>query len=629
MVDPHKSFESLQGSFPGVEIDLSGAGDFLDKIDTKIRRVKELMRSVISGFPYRLPKERVRDLVTYAVGRSNLRSTDMLMSSECPRVRFTGQIPEYSSELGLAFGDYIEAYNPKAHAMSNDVFVPRTEPCIALYPVMNTNGSWVMYNLNTKAYVRRSQWCKCATSDHIINVMNQLAGEAGVRAADIAVEQAEEEMDITESVALNRPTTMVVVEAEVEQTDDPELPELEDQMGDESNDEAEDDESETGDYLGDGGEKALEELYQILEGESDTTEDSEQIEQPPLRRSERTNAGVKKQDEAYYWNLMNLSVNAALDSFGKVTSDACKDELMQLFIDKMALTPVKWESLSGDQRSKVVRLHMFLREKYEDGRFKKMKARLVADGRMQDRTVYHDFSSLTAKTKSVMTCLKLAAVHNWDMLKLDISGAFLCADMTESEEVYMLLDQQLSEMCGEWVPGVKEFVRMDGKLVVKVSKAMYGLIQSAKLWYKELSGYLSSKGFKVCKSNECIMVKRIQSGSYLVVILYVDDILVLSGVRDDRNWMKSILEDRYKKVTSEEGDHLPYLGMTIVKSNLGYEICMKAYIDEIIKMYGRNNLREYTVPVTGNLFKIDEKAEAAADKNKFHSIVAKLLYLGK
>ena len=158
---------------------------------------------------------------------------------------------------------------------------------------------------------------------------------------------------------------------------------------------------------------------------------------------------------------------------------------------------------------------------------------------------------------------------------------------------------------------------MDGKLVVKVSKAMYGLIQSAKLWYKELSGYFSSKGFKACKSDECIMVKRMQSGSYLVVILYVVDILVLSGVRDDMYWMKSILEDRYKKVTSKEGDRLPYLGMAIVKSNLGYEICMKAYIDEIIKMYGRNNLREYTVPATGNFLKSMRKLKRLRIKTSF------------
>jgi hypothetical protein len=98
-VDPHKSFQALQGSFPGVEIDPSGAGEHLDRIDTKIRRVKELMRSVVSGLPFRVPRERVKDLVTYAVGHLNLRSTEMLMSPECPRVRFTGQRPEYSTEL--------------------------------------------------------------------------------------------------------------------------------------------------------------------------------------------------------------------------------------------------------------------------------------------------------------------------------------------------------------------------------------------------------------------------------------------------------------------------------------------------------------------------------------------------
>ena len=58
---------------------------------------------------------------------------------------------------------------------------------------------------------------------------------------------------------------------------------------------------------------------------------------------------------------------------------------------------------------------------------------------MQDCTVYSDHSSPTAKTKSVMTCLKLAARHNWDLLKLDVGGAFLCANMDESEEVFMVL----------------------------------------------------------------------------------------------------------------------------------------------------------------------------------------------
>jgi hypothetical protein len=193
-VDPYKSFEGLQGVFPGVAIDLSGAGDHLDKVYTKIRWLKETMRSIVSALPYKLAKERVKDLVTYAVGRMNLHSTDMLVSTECPRVRFTGKTPDYASELGLAFGDYVEAYNPNAHAKSNDIFTPKTEPCITLYPVMNTNGSWVMLNLNTKAYVRRLQWRKCNTPLSVINRLNEMAGITGVVEADrIGGDDMEEE----------------------------------------------------------------------------------------------------------------------------------------------------------------------------------------------------------------------------------------------------------------------------------------------------------------------------------------------------------------------------------------------------------------------------------------------------
>jgi hypothetical protein len=48
-VDPHKPLQSVQGSFPGTDIDVSGAGDHLNMVDTKIRCLKEMMRAVIAA----------------------------------------------------------------------------------------------------------------------------------------------------------------------------------------------------------------------------------------------------------------------------------------------------------------------------------------------------------------------------------------------------------------------------------------------------------------------------------------------------------------------------------------------------------------------------------------------------
>jgi hypothetical protein len=258
----------------------------------------------------------------------------------------------------------------------------------------------------------------------------------------------------------------------------------------------------------------------------------------------------------------------------------------------------------------------------------KMKGRIVANGRMQDRTIYTNYSSPTATTRSVMTCLKLAAAMEWDLLKVDVGGGFLCAPIDENEEIYMLLDESLASMAADWILEVAEFVREDGKLAVRVEKAIYGLIQSARLWYDELTRHLLANGFTKCPSDECVLVKHEGGQGAIIVLLYVDDILIISKKRDDRLWVKDLLEKQYERVTVTESDRLPHLGTTIIKTGGGFEICMQTYIKDILQLHGKK-VRDYVTPAKSNLFKVDMSAKPIVEKAKFHSLVAKLLYLGK
>jgi len=120
-VDPQGALRALQNLFPGVEIDVAGAGDHLSKIDIRIRRIKEVMRSIVSTLPWVLPATLIKDLVHYAVSRLNTRRTTALTDNVCPRVRFTARKVNYEKEFGLCFGDYVEVYNPRV--ISNRVKV--------------------------------------------------------------------------------------------------------------------------------------------------------------------------------------------------------------------------------------------------------------------------------------------------------------------------------------------------------------------------------------------------------------------------------------------------------------------------------------------------------------------------
>jgi hypothetical protein len=126
--DPQSAFRALTMQFSGVVIDVGGAGDYDSKVDAKIRRIKELYRSVKAGLPWKLPPSLVKDQGTYAVSHINIRCTTALNVNVCPKSFFTGLRVNYKKELSLAFGDYAEVYNGVDNtARSCSV------PCIALY----------------------------------------------------------------------------------------------------------------------------------------------------------------------------------------------------------------------------------------------------------------------------------------------------------------------------------------------------------------------------------------------------------------------------------------------------------------------------------------------------------------
>jgi hypothetical protein len=193
-VDPHSSFRTMTQDFPGVEIDIGGSGDYVAKVDAKIRRIKETYRKVKHGLPWKLPKVLVRDLVGYAVSRLNIRRTQALSDNVCPRVLFTG-VPVPYKELAVAFGDYVEAYEGTTNTSG-----ARSAACIALCPAGNASGSWALWKIGTRVRVRRTNFKKLVTTELVINMMNALAEENESEAvhplvSDIITQQPAAETD--------------------------------------------------------------------------------------------------------------------------------------------------------------------------------------------------------------------------------------------------------------------------------------------------------------------------------------------------------------------------------------------------------------------------------------------------
>ena len=349
MVDPLKALEKLRGKFPGTEIDVTGANDHLPAIDIKIRRLKELCRTMIQSLDYPMPKCLIRFLVTYCVSRINTRSGSG--GNVCPRVRLTGRKISYKREFALKFGDYVEV---KADSVSNSMQA-RTMPCIALYPTTSINGAWRFLNLDSKLIISRSVYViPKFTPDNVIKVMQELGRNGVIKAedldsntgvADVDDEQPDIiELDFKEEESEERNIRTHKVDPNIIEALGTEI-ELEDTLLEERVDDEE--EGNVGDD-------------RVL-----TT-----------RRSNRATAGKTSRYDGYVFTCVNATNESKIQ--------AIKDELTQLLINK-ALKVIPWNQ--KDPTGETIPSFMLLKEKYDAlGNFEKVKARLVCDGSKQSMT---------------------------------------------------------------------------------------------------------------------------------------------------------------------------------------------------------------------------------------------------
>ena len=70
---------------------------------------------------------------------------------------------------------------------------------------------------------------------------------------------------------------------------------------------------------------------------------------------------------------------------------------------------------------------------------------------------------------------------------------------------------------------------MKGKenLVCRLRKSLYGLKQTPRQSYKKFESFMLEHGFHKTQADQCVFVKRYSEGNFLILLLYVDDMLVV------------------------------------------------------------------------------------------------------
>ena len=151
---------------------------------------------------------------------------------------------------------------------------------------------------------------------------------------------------------------------------------------------------------------------------------------------------------------------------------------------------------------------------------------MVGGGDRQNRYLYSksEASLPTISLVGLYIIAVIAANEERHVITADVAGAYLRAFMKKL--VLIQINQTESAMLVEMCPELREYLDHDGKLTAEYLKALYGLIESGKLWFDTISSKLLKHGFiqnpyEPCIFNKWHKAEQVQS----TISVYVDDLI--------------------------------------------------------------------------------------------------------
>lgn len=279
---------------------------------------------------------------------------------------------------------------------------------------------------------------------------------------------------------------------------------------------------------------------------------------------------------------------------------------------------------------KLLSTHWVYALKYDsDGNVVRYKARLVAGGHQQvmGRDVNEVFAP-TMNFASRRTLLSLAATLDLEIHQVDIKTAFLHG--TLEEDVFV-----------RQPPG---FDNGDPATVCKLDKALYGLRQAPRQWWKRIDKVMGELGFTPCRSDAGLYVNQSDPENPIFVGIFVDDMLICCKTTDQAVGIKEQLSKLFE--IHDLGEVNQFLGCHIVRDREKRTLYMRntAQIDSYVESFGLDQAtHSEKVPMSQDFVVTKEPSTVVKDEegveykygagtylpegNRYNELVGSLLYI--
>ncbi|KAE8713996.1 hypothetical protein F3Y22_tig00110202pilonHSYRG00134 [Hibiscus syriacus] len=211
---------------------------------------------------------------------------------------------------------------------------------------------------------------------------------------------------------------------------------------------------------------------------------------------------------------------------------------------------------------------------------------------------FNEIFSLVVRLTTVRVVLAMCATLNLHLEQLDVKTAFLHGNL--EEEIYMLQPE-----------GFEEDEKKN--LVCRLNKSLYGLKQASRCWYKRFDSFIMCLGYNRLNADPCAYFKRSGDNDFVILLLYVDDMLVAGPNKDHIEELKAQLAREFEM--KDLGSANKILGMQIHqdRSNRKIWLSQKNYLKKILSRFSMQDCKPISTPLPIN-FKLSSSMSPSSEE---------------
>ena len=549
----------------GISCSPASVGRHVRVAERAIRHIKELFRTLLFDLPYLLPVDLFAPAIKFITQSINL-TPNVNNKYRAPLHLFDGEFPRHHDHLRSNFGALVATYNLTDPNDRKDDF-PRADIGIVVGRDPQRPGNFLIQDLRTKVIKPRHDVTPVGWNNSLLRRIYDMYGKEKGTAEKIYFVYG----DVTTEEPIDLSDKRSIFERDIR------LPDYDE-------------------------------------------EDSATIAANVA--SINHDCSIDDLDQEFEIKALNTSVSKARKAYGdEITFRAAIKELKAMYHHRV------WEYVSLSEHvnyADAISSQMFLKEKTDaSNNFEELKARIIGHGNLQEIDPSKGgTSSPTISLTTVLAGLSIAAKDlTAEIAVFDVKNAYLNAFLKDPEGQLLFLPKDVVSIMIHDDPTLQRFVRPDGRILVRLRKALYGLKTAGRDWFEEVKGKLLSFGYKQSAVDPCLFL-----GEDIQIYVYVDDFLTI-GKSIAIDLFRDNLTRAYGKLKEKRGNHISYLGMNITRQDNGdIVVDQRGYVEKILNEYQvTDHVSRY--PASGNLMHSDSHDSSTVDEDEYLSLVMKLMFV--